>query len=429
LNQLILLLLTFILPLVIGVPIAVSIGIYSIIGFIIAKIPLTYAVQTAYSAVDSFVIIAVPMFILSGTLMEKGGLTKGLIKFSSTLVGRATGGLAAVTIVACTLFGAISGSGPATTAAIGTMLIPGMVKQKYDKAFAGAITACSGGIAVVIPPSILLIIYGITAEQSITTLFIAGIIPGIVLGLFLYLAVYFVSKKRGYTAIAQERNIKTIIRSALEAKWALLAPVIILGGIYTGIFTVTEASVVSVIYALFTGIFVFKQLTWQKIIDSLTYSMRIAGAVMFILISGRILGRLITINQIPQAVSQALLSFTQSPVVLILLVDALLIFVGMWMESITQIIILTPLLLPVLMNVGINPIQFGLMFTIACEIGYETPPLGVNLFVASELTNLPIEAISKEALIFATAEILALILISLVPQITLFLPRLMGLIY
>ena len=428
-NQLILLLLTFILPLVIGVPIAVSIGIYSIIGLIIAKIPLTYAVQTAYSAVDSFVIIAVPMFILSGTLMEKSGLTKGLIKFSSTLVGRATGGLAAVTIVACTLFGAISGSGPATTAAIGTMLIPGMVKQKYDKAFAGAITACSGGIAVVIPPSILLIIYGITAEQSITTLFIAGIIPGIVLGLFLYLAVYFVSKKRGYTAIAQERNIKTIIRSALEAKWALLAPVIILGGIYTGIFTVTEASVVSVIYALFTGIFVFKQLTWQKIIDSLTYSMRIAGAVMFVLISGRILGRLITINQVPQAVSQALLSFTQSPVVLILLVDALLIFVGMWMESITQIIILTPLLLPVLMNVGINPIQFGLMFTIACEIGYETPPLGVNLFVASELTNLPIEAISKEALIFATAEILALILISLVPQITLFLPRLMGLIY
>ena len=153
-NQLILLLLTFILPLMIGVPVAVSIGIYSIIGLIIAKIPLTYAVQTAYSAVDSFVIIAVPMFILSGTLMEKSGLTKGLIKFSSTLVGRATGGLAAVTIVACTLFGAISGSGPATTAAIGTMLIPGMVKQKYDKAFAGAITACSGGIAVVIPPSI-----------------------------------------------------------------------------------------------------------------------------------------------------------------------------------------------------------------------------------------------------------------------------------
>ena len=428
-NQLILLLLAFILPLVIGVPVAVSIGIYSIIGLIIAKIPLTYAVQTAYSAIDSFAIIAVPMFILSGTLMEKGGLTKGLIKFSSTLVGRATGGLAAVTIVACTLFGAISGSGPATTAAIGTMLIPGMVKQKYDKAFAGAITACSGGIAVVIPPSILMIIYGITAEQSITTLFIAGIIPGILLGLFLYLAVYFVSKKRGYTAIAQERNIKTIISSAFEAKWALLAPIIILGGIYTGIFTVTEASVVSVLYALFTGIFIFKQLTWQKIIDSLTYSMRIAGAVMFILISGRILGRLITINQIPQAVSQALLSFTQSPVVLILLVDALLIFIGMWMESITQIIILTPLLLPVLMNIGINPIQFGLMFTIACEIGYETPPLGVNLFVASELTDLPIEAISREALIFAAAEISALILISLVPQITLFLPRLMGLIY
>jgi len=429
LNQLILLSLTFILPLIIGVPVAVSIGIYSIIGLIIAKIPLTYAVQTAYSAVDSFAIIAVPMFILSGTLMEKSGLTKGLIKFSSTLVGRATGGLAAVTIVACTLFGAISGSGPATTAAIGTMLIPGMVKQKYDKAFAGAITACSGGIAVVIPPSILMIIYGITAEQSVTTLFIAGIIPGIVLGLFLYLAVYFVSKKRGYAAIVQERSMKTIIRNAFEAKWALLAPIVILGGIYTGVFTVTEASVVSVLYALFTGIFVFKQLTWQKIIDSLTYSMRIAGAVMFILISGRILGRLITINQIPQAVSQALLSFTQSPIILILLVDALLVFIGMWMESITQIIILTPLLLPVLMDVGINPIQFGLMFTIACEIGYETPPLGVNLFVASELTNLSIEAISKEALIFATAEILALILISFVPQITLFLPRLMGLIH
>jgi len=427
LNQLILLLLTFILPLAIGVPIAISIGIYSIIGLIIAKIPLTYAVQTAYSSIDSFALIAIPMFMLSGALMGKSGLTEDLIEFSSTLVGKAIGGLAAVTIVACTLFGAISGSGPATTAAIGTLLIPGMVKQKYDKAFAGAITACSGGIAVVIPPSILMIMYGIIAEQSITALFIAGIIPGLILALFLYLAVYFVSKKRGYAAIIQERNIKTIIKAGLKAKWALLAPIIILGGIYSGVFTVTEASIVSVLYALFVGIFAYKRLIWQKIADSLIYSIRIGGTVMIVLITGRLLGRLITMNQVPQAVSQALLSFTQSPIILILLIDALLIFVGMWMESITQIIIFTPILLPVLINLGVNPIQFGVMFTIACEIGYETPPLGVNLFVASELTNVSIEGITKEALIFAFAEILALIIISLVPQITLFLPRLVGL--
>ncbi len=423
-----LLLLTFIVPLVIGVPVAIAIGIYSVIGLIMSHVPLSYVVQTAYSAVDSFTVIAIPMFILSGTLMEKGGLTKGLINFSSTLVGKATGGLAAVTIVACTLFGAISGSGPATTAAIGTMLIPGMVKEGYDKGFAGAITACSGGIGVVIPPSILMIMYGITAEQSITTLFIAGIVPGLVLGAFLYGAVYYISKKRNYASREQDRSFKNIFKAAVDAKWGLLAPIIILGGIYSGVFTVTEASVISVVYALIVGVFIYKELNLAKIMDSLMYSIRVAGTVMLVLTTGRLLGRLLTMNQIPQVVSQALLNITHNPIILILLIDVLLIFIGMWMESITQIIILTPLLLPILMQLGVNPIQFGIMFTIACEIGYETPPLGVNLFVASELTDLPIEKITKEALIFAGAEIAALVVISLVPQVSLFLPRLIGML-
>ena len=423
-----LLLLTFIVPLVIGVPVAIAIGIYSVIGLLMSHVPLSYVVQTAYSAVDSFTVIAIPMFILSGTLMEKGGLTRGLINFSSTLVGKATGGLAAVTIVACTLFGAISGSGPATTAAIGTMLIPGMVKENYDKGFAGAITACSGGIGVVIPPSILMIMYGITAEQSITTLFIAGIVPGLLLGFFLYGAVYYISKKRNYSAREQDRSFKNIFKAAVDAKWGLLAPIIILGGIYSGVFTVTEASVISVVYALIVGVFIYKELNWTKIMDSLMYSIRVAGTVMLVLTTGRLLGRLLTMNQIPQVVSQALLNITHNPIILILLIDVLLIFIGMWMESITQIIILTPLLLPILMQLGVNPIQFGIMFTIACEIGYETPPLGVNLFVASELTDLPIEKITKEALIFAGAEIAALVVISLIPQVSLFLPRLIGML-
>ena len=416
--------------LIIGIPVAISLGVTALIGLIGKGIPLEYVAKTAYNAVDSFTVIAIPMFILSGAIMEKGGLTKRLVNFAKSCVGNTSGGLAIVTVLTCTMFAAISGSGPATTAAIGSILVPAMIHEGYGKDFAGSVAACSGGIGVVIPPSILMIMYGVAAEQSITTLFMAGVMPGILLAVFLIGTVKIISIKRGYKQSdeGEKRSFKSFMKSLSDAKWALLSPVIILGGIYGGIFTVTEASIVAVLYSLIVSAFIYKELTWKSLKETLKYMARMTGAVLVILMFGVIFGRVLTIYQVPQQVSKALISTIHNPVLLILLIDLLLLFIGMWMESITQIVILTPLLLPAVVAAGVHPIQFGIMFTIACEIGYETPPLGVNLFVASELADSTIEGISREAVVLALAEIAALVLVSLIPEISLFLPKLLGMI-
>ena len=421
--------LSFVVLLLIGVPVGISIGLAAVISMTIVNLPMSYLIQTAYSAVDEFTIIAVPMFILAGTLMEKGGLTERLIGFSRAIVGPAPGGLATVTIVACTFFAAISGSGPATTAAIGSIMIPAMVKDGYGRGFSSAITSSAGGIGVVIPPSIPMIIYGITSETSISALFVAGVVPGLMLAVALFLTSALISRRRGYSSEAVgDRSLKGIGAAAWEAKWALFAPVLILGGIYGGVFTVTEASVVAVLYALFVGIFVYKEINPSNFTNSVVYATRITGTVMLVLVTGRIIGRLLSILQIPQLVSGFLIDAVSNPVALILLVLVLLIFIGMWMETLTQIIILTPLLLPVVTSVGIDPIQFGIIFVIACEIGYSTPPLGVNLFVASEIGRTTVERVSRASLPFLAAEITVMILVAFIPGLTLWLPRLLGFI-
>ncbi|MDR1932551.1 MAG: TRAP transporter large permease [Spirochaetales bacterium] len=418
----------FLGTLALGLPVAVCLGLTSVIGFASLNLSMDYVAQTAFTAVDDFTTIAVPMFMLAGSLMEKGGLTLRLINFAKSIVGRKAGGLAIVTIVACTMFGAISGSGVATCAAIGSIVIPAMIREGYGADFAGAVTACSGGVGAVIPPSILMIVFGVSAEASITALFVGGIIPGILLGLFLSTAAVIVSKKRKYKTDAPKMDFWDIVKAAWNAKWALFTPILILGGIYGGVFTVTEASVVSVVYALFVVTFIYKEMSWNVFISSLIDAARSAGTILLIITTGRMFGRLITVYQVPQMASQFLVEYISSPVVLVLVIDAFFLFIGMWMESSTQIIILTPLLLPVLVSMGVNPVQFGIMFVIGCEIGFETPPLGINLFVASELAGTTIEKISREALPFVLAESTVLVLVSLIPELSLFLPRLMGLI-
>ncbi|ARC90245.1 TRAP transporter large permease [Rhodovulum sp. MB263] len=421
--------LSFVLLLLIGVPVGISMGLAAVLAMTSANMPMSYLVQTAYSAVDEFTIIAVPMFILAGTLMEKGGLTQRLIGFSRAIVGPSPGGLATVTIVACTFFAAISGSGPATTAAIGSIMIPAMIRDGYDRGFGAAITSSAGGIGVVIPPSIPMIIYGITSETSISALFVAGVVPGLLLAVVLWLTSRFISVRRGYSSgDVEARSLRNIGRAALEAKWALAAPVLILGGIYTGAFTVTEASVVAVLYALFVGIFVYREIRIPVFVDAVVYAVRITGTVMLVLVTGRIIGRMLSMFQVPQLVSGFLIDTVSDPIMLIVLVLVLLVFIGMWMETLTQIIILTPLLLPVVANVGIDPIQFGIIFVIACEIGYSTPPLGVNLFVASEIGETTVEKVSKASIPFLFAEIAVMALVAFVPQLTLWLPGLLGFI-
>ncbi len=419
--------LVFVVTLLMGVPVAIAIGLAAVTGMALSGLPMSYLAQTAYTAVDEFTIIAVPMFILAGALMEKGGLTERLIGFSRSLVGPAPGGLASVTIIACTLFAAISGSGPATTAAIGSIMIPAMLRDKYGRGFACAVPSSAGGIGVVIPPSIPMIIYGITSETSITGLFIGGVVPGMMLALALYLTVRLIARRRGYSSLdGQPRSIQDILAKAREAKWALVAPVIILGGIYMGVFTVTEASVVAVFYALFVGIFIYKAIRVPTFIDAVVYAARITGTVMLVLVTGRIIGRLLSIYQIPQQVSAFLIGAVGDPTLLILIIVLMLIFIGMWMETLTQIIVLTPLLLPVAVACGLDPIQFGIMFVIACEIGYSTPPLGVNLFVASEIGNSTVEAVSKASLPLILAETIVLLMVAYIPQLTMTLPRWLG---
>ncbi|MBB4267056.1 TRAP transporter large permease [Roseospira visakhapatnamensis] len=419
--------LVFVGALLLGVPVAIAIGLAAVTGMTLSGLPMSYLAQTAYTAVDEFTIIAVPMFILAGALMEKGGLTERLIGFSRSLVGPAPGGLASVTIIACTLFAAISGSGPATTAAIGSIMIPAMLRDNYGRGFACAVPSSAGGIGVVIPPSIPMIIYGITSETSITGLFVGGVVPGILLALALYLTVRVIARRKGFSSLdGQTRTTRDILAKAREAKWALAAPVIILGGIYMGVFTVTEASVVAVFYALFVGIFIYKAIRLPTFVDAVVYAVRITGTVMLVLVTGRIIGRLLSIYQIPQQVSAFLIGAVGDPTMLILVIVLMLIFIGMWMETLTQIIILTPLLLPVAISCGLDPIQFGIMFVIACEIGYSTPPLGVNLFVASEIGNSSVEEVSKASLPFIFAETTVLLMVAFIPQLTMTLPRWLG---
>lgn len=429
-NFTVLLATIFIACLLLSIPIAVSIGFASLITIYSSGIlPLTEMAKSAFTAVDSFPLLAIPLYILAGALMQKGGLTDDIVLFARVLVGKSIGGLATVTVIACTLFAAISGSGPATTAAIGTILIPSMIKEGYNKDFAGAITASSGGIGIVIPPSIPMIIYGVTAQVSIVKLFIAGFIPGILLAFFLVTTSYVYCKKKQYRGIqnsTEKTDAREIVKVAYKTKWALMAPIIILGGIYAGVVTVTEASVVAVFYSLFIGFVVYKQLSYKILFGTLTYASRLTGVVLFILGASGVFGRLIAVLQIPQKVSFLLFSITENPILLLLMIVVFLIFVGMWMETLTQIIILVPIFLPIVKSLGIDPIHFGIIVVIAAEIGFETPPLGVNLFVAQEISGSSLEGISKKAILFAGAEITALILVTLLPQISLFLPKLLG---
>lgn len=417
----------FVVCLLLSIPVAVSLGVASLFTIIRGEVlPLAEMAKSAFTAVDSFPLLAIPLFVLAGTLMQKGGLTDKIVDFARSIVGRATGGLATVTILGCALFAAISGSGPATTAAIGTILIGPMIKEGYDRDFAGALTASAGGIGIVIPPSIPMIIYGVTAQVSITKLFLAGFLPGILLAIFLFVASYTFSKKHNYYGSGEKFSVVGVLKAAKDSIWALIAPIIILGGIYSGVFTVTEAAVVAVFYSLFTGFVVYKKLTFKELVDGLTYATRITGVVLLILGASGVFGRLIAVLQIPQAVSSGLLAITENPILLLLLIEVFLIFVGMWMETLTQIIILVPIFLPVVQVLGVDPIHFGIIVVVACEIGFETPPLGVNLFVAQEISGSSLEGISKRAILFTGAEILALTLVTVVPSISLFLPNLFG---
>lgn len=413
------------LCLVLSIPIGISLGIATaLVLYFTSSIPLIMISQNAFAALDSFPLLAIPLFMLAGSLMSYGGISKRLVALADSLVGFITGGLAMVTVTACMFFGAISGSGPATVSAIGSFMIPAMTKKKYDEGFAAALTAASGSIGVIIPPSIPFVIYGVVSGASIGEMFMAGIVPGIVIGLALMSVSYVIAKKRGYPKSDTLPTAPGLWRAFREALWALLVPLIILGGIYGGIFTPTEAAVVAVVYSLIIGRFVYHELDGKRTFRAFRDAALVNGATTFMIGLSMGFAQYLTMEQIPIKIATALLGLSSNYVVIILLILGLLLVVGCFVDNISSMIILTPILLPVVQKLGMEPVHFGLVMTVALATGFITPPYGANLFVASAVSGVKMEKISRNMVPFFAALLGCLLLFAFVPALSMGLVRL-----
>jgi C4-dicarboxylate transporter DctM subunit len=416
---------SFIVMLILGVPIAHALGAATIIIIYVHEIPGVFMPQTAYSASDKFPLMAVPFFVLAGYLMEFGGISKRLTDFAGMLIGHIAGGFACVTILSCMFFAAMSGSGPATVAAIGSIMIPAMIRHGYSPPLAGAVASTGGTLGIMIPPSNPMIIYAVVANVSVTGMFTAGIIPGLLVGGALIVASWWICRRKGYLGHDHVVTAWEIWRTMVAARWALLAPVIVLGGIYTGVFTPTEASVVAVNYALIVGGLVYRELSWKKVYQALFNAVIVGGTVTIMVGLAGTFGRILTQFQIPQQLSVLVLSISDNWFVILMVINAALIIIGTFMETLATIILLTPLLLPVVVALGVDPIHFGILIVITSEIGFLTPPLGANLFVAMPIANVSLEAISRAVLYFVFVLILLVVVLTAIPEISVWLPRVM----
>lgn len=411
---------SFAIFLLLSVPIGIAIGLATLFAIMTTgALPIEFLMKELTTSVDSFPLLAVPYFILAGEIMGKGGISRRLFDVADSIVGHRTGGIATATIITCMFFAAISGSGPATVAAIGGIMIPAMVEKGYDKRFATAVVASAGSIGVIIPPSIPMVIYGVSGSVSIGDMFIGGILPGILVGLALMVYAYIHSKKQGYAGTGEKTTLKGIVKATWEAKWALLIPVIILGGIYGGIFTPTEAAVVAVVFGLFAGLVLYKELKIKDLPQVFVDAALTTATVLIIVGAATAFGRLLTIEQIPNQIATFMMSISSEPIIIMMLITVLLLIVGCFMDTVAAIIILTPILLPVALQIGYDPIHFGIVMVANLAIGFITPPLGVNLFVGSGISGVSIEALSKAVLPFFFAMIFSLLLIILLPQLSL----------
>ena len=410
------------LMIILGIPIPISVAIGTMIGYFLLDFPLLQIALSMYTGVEPFPLITVPLFVFAGSLMEQGGMARRIVNIAQSLIGNYTGSLGLVAVLGCAFFAALSGSGPATTAAIGAVMIPSMVKQKYDPALGGAIAAAGGALGSLIPPSNLMIIYGIVAEQSIPRLFLAGFIPGILATSVLMFTTYLIAKKKGYVGDGEEFSWGKVREAFKEGVWAILAPFVILGGIYTGVFTPTEAAAVACVYALIIGGIAYRELTISKIVTCLKITAMISGAVLIIVGPAKAFGELMSLLSAPEMIGDALSGVTDNAFVILMIIALILIITGMFLESIAQIILFTPLMLPIVMALGVDPIVFGIIMVISCEIGFLTPPVGANLFVAARITNLGIDRISLAVIPFLIAYMIVLVIVAGFPTLVTFLP-------
>ena len=434
---------SFVLLLILGAPISVALGGSAMAAYLVLDKDPIALVQIAFTSVGSFPLMALPAFVLAGALMEAAGISKRLVDIAEAFAGPITGGLGLATILACLFFGAISGSGPATTAAVGMLMIPAMSKRRYDRAYASAVTAASGGLGIIIPPSIPMVIFGISAlglaapqqavekfgafsTPSIPKLFVAGVIPGLVMATGLIVMNYLLSRKRGYKGLTEKWDKEEIGKTLKAGIWSLMAPLIILGGIYAGFFTPTESAVIAIFYTLFVGLFIHRELRLSALVQSLRTTTWITGRVLLILFTATAFGRLLVEARIPAIAAESILSLTDNVQLVWTILILFLLFVGMFMETLAAIMILVPVLLPVMYMMGADPTHVGIVVICVLSIGFQTPPLGENLFVASGIGGEPVEKIVAKVLPFTLISIVAVFIIAFFPELSLWLPKKMG---
>ncbi len=402
------------------ISVAVSIGLAAVFGIQASNANMLLSVKEMFSAINKFPLAAIPFFILAGNLMETGGISRRLVEFAKSIVGGVQGGLPMTCVLTCLIFAAVSGSSVATTFAVGAILIPALIKHGYPVSYATALQATSAELGVIIPPSIPLILYGVSAEVSIGELFIAGIGPGILISLALMTFVYVVCKIKGWGKADGDGRL-SVGKATWQAGWALLMPVIILGGIYGGIFTPTEAAAVAVFYALIVGVLVYREIKLPNLLIVLRKSVISSAVIMFIIANAGLFAYLITRAGVPDAIGRWLQQVLQSPALFLLGVNAALFFIGMFIETSAAIIVLAPILAPVAMHFGIDPVHFGMVMVVNLALGMITPPFGVNLFAACTVARISLDRIVGQLIPFVLVILACLMVITYFPALSLFL--------
>lgn len=415
----------FLILLILGFPIAFSLGISAFVYLLFSDLPLMVIPQKMYAGIDVFVLLSIPGFILAGNLMNASGITSRIITFCNALLGHIRGGLGLANVGASLLFGGISGTAIADTASIGSVMIPAMKKEGYDAAFSCAVTASSSTIGPIVPPSLPMIIAATLTGLSVGKLFIAGIVPGILLCVGFMLVTYFISVKRQYPK-SKRASLGQVGASFFQAFWAIMMTFVILFGIIGGVFTPTEASIVAVVYALGIGLWVYKELRLKALPAIILNSAKTTASLMVLVGFANLFAWIMTVEELPQLIADSLLNLTENKFLLLLLINLLLLFVGAFMETIAALLILFPVLLGVAVQVGVDPVQFAIIMVFNLVIGLTTPPVGVCLFVASSIGNVSLEKIAFAGLPFLLVSLLILVLVTYVPEVSLWLP---GLFY
>lgn len=428
-NAGIVLFLALIVFLILNVPVGIAIGLASLSVVVThPRMTASFIVSQMIAGSDSFPIMAIPLFILAGELMAAGGVSKRILNVCNVFLGRITGGLAIVTVVVCMFFAAVSGSGPATVAAVGSMVVPTMLEKGYSKSFTLACVACAGCIGVIIPPSIPMVIYGTSTNTSISAMFMAGFLPGLLIGLVLCALCYFYCKKMGWKGSDRKYTAKEKLDTVWDAKWALIDPIIILGGIYGGFFTPTEAAAVAAVYALICGMLIYREISFKELYRTIANACNTNGTTMVIIGCATAFARILTMEQVPMKISNALLGVSDNRFVILTLINLLLLFVGCFMDTTPAMMVLSPILLPVALQLGLSPVHFGIIMVVNLAIGFITPPLGINLFVAARIGNVKLELVCQGIIRFIIAMIFCLLLITFIPAISEVLPRVSGML-